>query len=423
MHPILPRFALAAALVIGGLHGIGAQTVPPDPNATLRAELEAIAAEIRLTEERQRELATEMAAIDRDRADLNNALIGTNQRVQALEAEIAAAEARLAGLIGDETRLRVSLAERHDVLAQVLAILQRMGRATPPAILVQPGDALAAVRSAILLGGVVPELRAEAEALATDIEDLVALRAEQETERDRLVTNGRNLAEEEQRLALLIAERQQSLNLAADALAAEEARAAELAARAGNLEELIGVVAAAAPAERGPEMAYADPGRPAGEAGPPVILGEADRIMPARPFSTIRGRLPRPATGELVTAFGADDGFGGRTQGIAVATRPSARISSPADGWVEFAAPYRSYGNILIIDVGGGYRILLSGMERIDVQVGQFVLAGEPVAAMAATQIAAGDAAILGTEGPVLYVEFRRDGAAIDPGPWWAEPY
>jgi septal ring factor EnvC (AmiA/AmiB activator) len=417
------RLILLAAAVAATLSQAGAQADRPAGGvADWRAELDAITAEIRLTDERQAELQAEMAALDRDRAGLNEVLIVTNQHIQELETQIDAAQQRMANLLTDEERLRASLFERRDVLAEVLAALQRMGRAPPPAILVQPGDALAAVRGAILLGAVVPELRAEAETLARDIDGLAALRAEQERERDRLVAGAVELAEESQRLELLILERQRSLNQSAETLRAEQDRAAALAAQAQNLEELIGAVGAQAP-ERALEVGAITPEALLPGVGPPVSFGEADRIRPAMPFDSARGRLPRPAAGELITAYGVDDGFGGRSAGISIATRPGARISSPTDGWVEFAAPYRSYGNLLIIDAGGGYRIVLAGMERVDVQAGQFVLAGEPVAAMEATRLAATGEQAMGTGRPVLYVEFRKDGASIDPGPWWADPY
>jgi septal ring factor EnvC (AmiA/AmiB activator) len=93
------------------------------------------------------------------------------------------------------------------------------------------------------------------------------------------------------------------------------------------------------------------------------------------------------------------------------------------DGWVAYADEFRTYGQLLIINAGGGYHILLAGMQRIDVNVGQFVLAGEPVAAMGAS--APGDSAPGNDDKangrPVLYVEFRKDGQPIDPGPWWAK--
>lgn len=413
----LLRRALAAALVVGIAVPARAQT--PDADAAAwRAELEALEAQIGVTDERRQELAAEVAAIDRDRAELNAALITTNQTVQDLERQIGEAEQRMAGLVAEEGRLRTSLSDRRDVLAEVLAVLQRMGRAPPPAIVVQPDDALAAVRSAILLGAVVPEMREEAEALAADIDGLVALRAEQEAERDRLVAGLGDLADETARLELLIAERQTAIAAVNENLATEEARAAGLAAQAGTLEELIAALdtPVVPPAAAAPLALRTEP-------GPPILLNDADRIAPAVPFGTARGRLPLPAAGRLVADFGADDGFGGRTAGLSVQTRASARVSAPADGWVEFAGSYRSYGNVLIIDAGDGYRIVLAGMERIDVQLGQFVLAGEPVAAMPAARVAAAAPVEMGTADPVLYVEFRRGDEAINPGPWWAEPY
>ncbi|MGZ5862391.1 MAG: murein hydrolase activator EnvC family protein, partial [Methyloceanibacter sp.] len=95
-----------------------------------------------------------------------------------------------------------------------------------------------------------------------------------------------------------------------------------------------------------------------------------------------------------------------------------ARITAPADGWVVYAGPFRSYGQLLIINAGGGYHILLAGMSRIDVSLGQFVLAGEPVAVMGA--VAPTSQGGKDTSRPVLYVEFRKDGRPIDPDPWWA---
>jgi septal ring factor EnvC (AmiA/AmiB activator) len=89
---------------------------------------------------------------------------------------------------------------------------------------------------------------------------------------------------------------------------------------------------------------------------------------------------------------------------------------------VVYAAPYRSYGKLLILNAGGGYHVVLSGMERISVDIGQFVLTGEPVAAMGSGPEVA-SSTLGGTAGarqPVLYIEFRKDGTPVDPNPWWA---
>jgi murein hydrolase activator len=86
---------------------------------------------------------------------------------------------------------------------------------------------------------------------------------------------------------------------------------------------------------------------------------------------------------------------------------------------VVYAGPFRNYGQLLILNAGGGYHVLLAGMERISVDLGQFVLTGEPVAVMGDDARSAVDKAG-GASQPVLYVEFRKDGVPVDPGPWWA---
>ena len=101
-------------------------------------------------------------------------------------------------------------------------------------------------------------------------------------------------------------------------------------------------------------------------------------------------------------------------------TSPGTAVLAPADGWVVYAGPFRSYGQVLILNAGDGYHIVLAGMERIDAALGQFVLGGEPVGVMGSTRLASiGD--IDHTSAlPILYVEFRKDGNSIDSTPWWA---
>ena len=119
--------------------------------------------------------------------------------------------------------------------------------------------------------------------------------------------------------------------------------------------------------------------------------------------------------------FGAPDGAGGTIRGISLETRPNALVSAPSDAWVVYAGPFRSFGQLLILNAGGGYYILLAGMQKIDVALNQFVLAGEPVATMGETSEAAATTVGVGTGQPVLYIEFRKDGVSIDPTPWWTK--
>jgi murein hydrolase activator len=375
-------------------------------------------------EARQR-LEREIAEIRADRAKLNAALVDTTRQVQGTEDRIRGIEKRLDTLAGSETAIRRSLEARRGVIVEVLAALQRMGRRPPPALLVRPQDILEAVRSAMLLGAVLPELRTETEALAGDLSELMRLRAAIAADRESLGRELEALTREGERIRALVAARQGRMTEAERTVGAERAAAADLARQAGTLKELIErMEKEVAAAERAAEEA-----RKAGEAQAratrerfrEAAFRDPARLAPKIPFSEARGLLPRPASGETVRDFGAPDGYGGTTRGISVATRPRATVASPADGWVAFAGPFRSFGRLLIINAGGGYYLLLAGMEQITVEVGQFVLAGEPVAAMGDSASLSPALGPIESKDPVLYIEFRKDGGSIDPGPWWAK--
>ncbi|CAN5304604.1 peptidoglycan DD-metalloendopeptidase family protein [soil metagenome] len=423
------RLALAVALcaLAAGPALAQADVPPPPPVPATRdarqAELDAVTRDITLSETRKADLKRDIDALDKDRTTLNQSLIDANLEVQKLEAASDRTERRWRALLATEDKLRASLNERRDILAEILAALQRMGRRPPPAILVRPEDALTSVRSAILLGAIVPDLRDAANKVADDLRALVALRQEQERERDRLRADSTALIEGRARVTLLLEQKRAQRTASAEALANEDKRAKALADQATSLRDLIARLesenatagAAAAAADKAAAIA-----RTQGGGKPAKSLGKADRLAPAVAFVDAKGLLPMPVSGRLVRGFGEKDGLGGRSQGISVATRASGQVSSPTDGWIVYSGPFRSYGQLLIINAGDGYHVLLAGMERADVQLGQFVLAGEPVAVMASQKLASVGAVDVGATQPVLYIEFRKDGTSIDPAPWWA---
>jgi septal ring factor EnvC (AmiA/AmiB activator) len=152
--------------------------------------------------------------------------------------------------------------------------------------------------------------------------------------------------------------------------------------------------------------------------GGSLIPGSPGRIKPAIPFASARGKLPLPAQGRRALDFGDKTQYGGQSKGIVIETRYAAQVTSPCDGWVVYAGEFRSYGQLLIINAGDGYHVLLAGLSQIDVQPGQFVLAAEPVGTMRGGQRTSPVSAQI--SGPVLYVELRKNGHPIDPDPWWA---
>jgi septal ring factor EnvC (AmiA/AmiB activator) len=395
-----------------------AQNELADPLKTLKQrdeELKAARDEQRRSAAAEAALKREIEQIGADRTKLNEDLIDTAARLRGVEAKVESTQERLKPLDENETSIRKSLDGRRAVIGEVLAALQRMGRQPPPALVASPEDALQSVRAAIVLGAVLPEMRREVESLANDLSELLTVRKKIDTEREQLKTEVAALEGERARMAALVQERQRQLAEREKALEAERSRAGTLAQQTDNLKDLIAKLEQGlSPAVRELREAARSDSRPALSA-----FRDPGRLAPAVAFASLRGRVPIPVNGVKLKGFGAPDTSGGSEKGISIATRAGAQVTAPADGWVVYAGPFRSYGQLLILNVGGGYHLLLAGMDRISVDLGQFVLTGEPVAVMGnGSHIAAILAS--GSSQPVLYVEFRKDGIPVDPGPWWA---
>ncbi len=394
-------------------------------------ELTILQSEISLSEKRKQELASEIGALEKDRATLNRTLIETSTNSRNIEKRITKAENRLSQLRDEQANVRVFLNSKKALLMEVLGALQRMGRNPPPALLVTPEDALSSVRSAILLGSVVPEVRSETEILLGQLQDLVRISNDIETQRADLSAELVSLAGEEEKLNLLLIEKRKLAGVAQEKLAQESAKAAELAAQATSLNGLIASLEAeiesaqqAAEAARLAEIERKKQEEARIAAGRQFEKNDAfsdtSRIAPAISFVAAKGLLPLPVEGPQLASFGQNDGAGDKTRGISLETRQNARVISPADAWVVYAGPFRSYGQLLIMNAGQGYHIVIAGMEKINVQPGQFVLVGEPIGTMGAQRIASTGLVDVNTTKPILYVEFRKDGNSIDPTPWWS---
>lgn len=468
------------------------------------AELAALSTTISLTRDTIEALDAEIAALAQDRGRIRAAMIAAAAAQKAIEKEIAATERRVGALAGDEAELKASLRARRGLLAEVLGALQRIGRKPPPALLVNPDDALGSVRSAILLGAVVPRIRTETETLAEDLRQLAALKREIGVEKQRFVDGMTRQKQEEARLARLFSAKEKLETDSRDRRKAASARAAELAAKATSLQDLIASLeteaesarlaeAAARRAEAAERLAAAERARAAEEAAaaervaaaeaaaraeaaaaaeaarlaalgrrqqleeaaeatarspdergtPPIPAAPAEaavkvaavpektydiaslrremaRIEPTAAFSTMKGRLSVPVSGDVRTPYGGSDGIGRPASGMTFSARAGDLVTAPADGQVLYSGPFRSYGQLLILDAGDGYHVVLAGMTEVDVEVGQVVLSGEPVAVMGARRLASAAAADFVATEPSLYVEFRKDGKPVDPSPWWA---
>jgi septal ring factor EnvC (AmiA/AmiB activator) len=428
------------------------QPNPPDDAAASKAlsgdaikqreqELDSLRTEQQRAAEAEHQLAVENEALSEERRKLTATLIEGANRIRTDEERVTAVETRLHELEGNDADIRKSLMGRRALIAEVLAALQRIGRHPPPAVFAGTQDALESIRTAMSLGAVLPEMREETDTLLTQLAGLVRVRQDLAVERDKQATEIAALSAEQKRMAALVEERQKRQAEVEHAMEEERQRVLSLARQADNLKDLIAKLEQGAEAAR---RAARFASRPTDESKPSsprsgtAAPNDGSRLAPAIAFAAAKGTLLLPANGAKVRDFGASDRAGGTEKGISIGTRAGAQVTAPSDGWVVYAAPYRSYGQLLILNVGGGYHVLLAGMERITVDLGQFVLTGEPVAVMGSgTQVAlssspdASTAPVMtsasdsgspntGTTQPVLYIEFRKDGAPVDPTPWWA---
>jgi septal ring factor EnvC (AmiA/AmiB activator) len=398
-----------------------ATAVSPDAIKQREQELEAAREQQRKAAELQQKLKADIAAIGQDRSKLNQQLIDIAAQVRGVETRINEAEARLRPLDSREQQIRASLDSRRSEIVEVLAALQRAGRRTPPALLIRPEDALQSLRTAMLLGAVVPELRGRAEKLAGDLGELVSLRKTIAAERDAQARDRDRLKDDQVRLAALVEERQRKQSAIEKDMEAEGARAITLSRQVDSLQGLIAKMEQDLKSAAKAAATASLQGAPAAPNGKPNLgaLKDPARLSPAIAFAAAKGLFAFPVNGRKIRDFGGSDGAGGVEKGISLAARAGAQVTTPCDGWVVYAGPFRSYGQLLILNAGGGYHVLIAGMERISVNIGQFVLTGEPVATMGSTSQVASILATTASQ-PVLYVEFRKDGTPIDSGPWWA---
>ena len=427
---LLSLLLLSASFAAASLSPAVAQSAAPAQQATAASpdalkqreeELGATREQQRKAAELQQKLKADIAAIGQDRSKLNQQLIDIATQVRSVETRIGETEAGLRPLDSREQQVRATLNSRRTEIVEVLAALQRAGRRTPPALLVRPEDALQSLRTAMLLGSVVPELRGRAEKLAADLGELVSVRKRIATERDALARDRDRLKDDSVRLAALVEERQRKQSAIEKDVEAEGARAINLSRQVEGLQGLITKMEQDLKSAAKAAATASLQGAPAAPGGKPNLgaLKDPARLSPAIAFASAKALFAFPVNGRKIRDFGGSDGAGGVEKGISLATKAGAQVTTPCDGWVVYAGPFRSYGQLLILNAGGGYHVLIAGMERISVNIGQFVLTGEPVATMGSTSQVASILATTASQ-PVLYVEFRKDGTPIDSGPWWA---
>ncbi len=351
--------------------------------------------ETRANENQTREQRDQLAA---QAADLRRRLVANAARVQELEIALTTTETELVRLNANARSLEADLVRDRDRVAHLLAVLQRLDSDAPPALAFRPSDSLGAARGAMVLGSMLPPVYQQAAVLARQLDELTTTRAQ-------LISNGATAKTQAEALRSARVDLDRLLQLRNRETASAEARLSELhgateefARTTGDLKNLIGRIASLR-AQQG---------------------GSADQgMIVVTPQSTSSGELRRgslraPVAGQSRAGDPAGPGLTPGTvgpSGLWYEAQGAAAAVAPADSEVVFAGTYQKFGQVLILEIIGGYHLTLAGLGRIDVHIGDLVLAGEPVGVL--------------PEGKnvQLYMELRRNGQTLDPVPWMSAEF
>lgn len=370
------RGMVLAVLVLGllgaGAAAVAAESLADQRRALVRARAQADEAKTR-SELLEARAADAAAMADRARAEA----AATAARVQQAEAELKAAAARVAivdAMRADQAR---RLAAKRAPVARLTAGLQLMARRPPVLALIRPGSVADAVHARIVLATLLPEIDRRTAGLRAELTRSRALQADAELARAALARSRDALAQRRTALARTEAGQRIAARRYRDSAVVEAERALAIGEDARDIVDLMDRMESAAVVRA---RLLALPGPILRPAQPETARGAVAQAVPAA-ADPVAGRpaYRLPVVGDIVTGFGEVAKSGVRSRGITLATLPGAAITAPAPGHVAFAGAFRDYGQIVIIDHGGGWTSLITHMRRLSVAVGDRVEQGQPV--------------------------------------------
>lgn len=369
------------------------------------AEAEKALVEIRqnisISRERVAFLIRQVERLKKDQRVLSDALIKVAKEEHAVANDIAERGEKLKKMIEKRAQVYQNLKDRRAEFAEVLAILERIGLNPPPALMARTEDVLTSIRSSILLGAVIPQMQKKTQDLAKSLKALTNLSNSIAMEYGELKTKIQNQAEQRKHLELLLEQKAKLQKESEEELTEQRQKNSILAQKVQSLEDLI--------LELDRQSKLSSDGS--------IQIQKSLQLLEQSHFESQKGSLLFPVLGKRIRH--AHHGSQLTRFGEMIETETEAVIISPTDALVAFAGPFRSYGQLIILNVGNGYHIILIGMSKINVTQGQFVLAGEPLGMMGMQFVANSIALNIGKSSPMLYIEFRKQGKPVNPTPWW----
>ena len=411
MQKTLLIFSLIALLVAGQRSDAApAANVSASEVAKMEAEAKRVSKEHQQMEQKANKLKEELK-------NVNQKMIAAAKKIQNGEDELRKKQVELEVLQKHLNESEEKFNSENDMLIETLAALQNLALRPSEAVLVQPLSPVEVMRSSILLRGSVHALESRASSIRQSIEDISNQKKQIAARLQDLEKDNKILAQQQEDMKKL--SQQKSTMYSQISSKSEEAKkkADMLASQAHNLRDLLEKL------EKQKEIArrqMAEKARLAREQAADKMRKENHGLevsyeaennvtvpeTPVTGFSKAKGRLSRPARGPLVTAFHSELSKGVVSNGIDIKTAAKAQVIAPFDGTVIYAGPFKNFANLVIIDHGEGYTSLLSGLGETDTEVGQSLLAGEPVGTMPADT------------NSKLHMEIRKNNHPVDPNEW-----
>ena len=388
-----------------------------------KADLAKMEREVQAQNLEHKKLQAQATQISLELTRISKDMIASAKQIQNSEEKISRMESELETLRADLKKAEENFVVEDDNLIKTLSALQNLALKPTEALFVQPLTPVEIIRSAMLLREAVPYLQENATRIREDLEKIENQKNLVEKQVARIIRQKKILENEHEQMKALVQRKSKIRNAVEIKSVKAKKKVERLASQANDLRDLLNKLEKQRQEKlrrqeeerrRLAELKAAEARRAAEETKKLEEKQRADLIKfkpevineVGENFVKAKGHLLRPARGPVVTAYGEQMSKGVTSKGIIIKTRSQAQVISPYDGTVIFAGPFRGYGNLIIIEHGQGYLSLLAGLEEVDCELGQMLLAGEPVGQMPES----GDAR--------LYVELRKDNHPVNPLTW-----
>lgn len=389
MHRVLCVLFL---ILIGSAPALADPPLPPKKTESLNDLKQKVEEE----KKKQSEMKEEAIKLERDLTTIKKDLVKTAGDVQGNEKQLQKLEMQIVSLKQKKAELSEQFSADQKALSDLLIALERIRRLPPKTLIARPGAPRETAQAATALGAILPELNKRATALqeklaVMNVTETELLQSQQEAKKAYAT-----LKAEKEKMNALLSSRSRTYSQVKNDIQ-EQQKAVEIASReAANFQELI------AKLDKKNKSLLNRP-KPSNE--------DSDNPKPEIDEKTLNATLPTlgsaqlPVSGIVTVRYGEKDAIGASSQGISIQARTGALVVAPLGGVVRYAGPFKSYGNIILLEHKNNYHSLIAGLGRIDTVVGQSVDSGEPVGSLGSSS----------DSRPVLYYELRLNGQPVNP--------